>query len=350
METKYVGTRTPDGCRVVKVEDGKDPEPLDLRQELWNHSQEFNWGYGGSGPAQTALAILADATGNDRLAVALHQRMKKEVVAKFPEEGFSLDAAKVQAWATQAGQDLDLSDWVEPDDQADEFDLSDSEMEQADLPDEEEAPFPARAPAPTRERKESLGVRGNRDLVQKLLAVAREFDVEKGGLFDAGSGAVQLWCSPEDKPAGWNAPITPGGFGHARELVGCLSWDWEGEEAVLYVEGYPYELLPSRDREQWDRIPEETWRGVTQWLREKGWELVRLARIHETRLGCGCPFCTFVLPAGQLANALVEHVADQHGDVASVTLGEGLIIEMRDGRRVKARDVTDIQGGASNDG
>ena len=36
-----------------------NPEPS---QELWNHSPDgFNWGYGGSGPAQLALALLLDA-------------------------------------------------------------------------------------------------------------------------------------------------------------------------------------------------------------------------------------------------------------------------------------------------
>jgi hypothetical protein len=179
--------------------------------------------------------------------------------------------------------------------------------------------------------------------VRKVLAVGHEFDVDKGGLFDAAGGSVQVWCSSEDKPAGWDRPITRGAFPEPRELVGCLSWDWQDEEAALYVEGYPYELLPaSRHGEPWDRIPEGTWRGVMDWLRQKGWELVRLARMHETWLGSGCPFCDFMLPAGEMVNGLVGHIADEHGPVASVTLGEELVIEMKDGRRAKVREVTDL--------
>lgn len=56
--------------------DGKllDPKPS---QAVWNHSPDgFNWGYGGSGPAQLALAILL-FVGLDRDdAVRLHQQLK----------------------------------------------------------------------------------------------------------------------------------------------------------------------------------------------------------------------------------------------------------------------------------
>jgi hypothetical protein len=81
-----------------------------------------------------------------------------------------------------------------------------------------------------------------------------------------------------------------------------------------------------------------------KWLKEKAWELIRLARLHETHLGCGCPFCKYVLPAGALLNALIEHVADRHGVVEAVTLGDGLTITMSDGRAAKVREVTDLQG------
>jgi hypothetical protein len=38
-----------------------DPMPS---QKVWNHSPDgFNWGYGGSGPAQLALAIMLELTG-----------------------------------------------------------------------------------------------------------------------------------------------------------------------------------------------------------------------------------------------------------------------------------------------
>lgn len=40
------------------TKDGQTLSP-DKSQKVWNHSPDgFNWGYGGSGPAQLALALL----------------------------------------------------------------------------------------------------------------------------------------------------------------------------------------------------------------------------------------------------------------------------------------------------
>lgn len=61
--------------------------PLPRRLDLWNHSPSgFEYGYHGSGPAQLALALLADALGDDEQAVALHQEFKRRVVANWKRE------------------------------------------------------------------------------------------------------------------------------------------------------------------------------------------------------------------------------------------------------------------------
>lgn len=53
----YEGLVDVGGCRVVLVNE----DDLAPRLDLVNHSPAgLNWGYGGSGPAQLALAILAD--------------------------------------------------------------------------------------------------------------------------------------------------------------------------------------------------------------------------------------------------------------------------------------------------
>src|SRR6516225_7147325 len=118
MEIKYIGTRTKHGCDVVKEVDGLPAGELPLRLDLWNHSPSgLEWSYAGSGPAQTALAILADATGNDRLAVALHQDFKFQFVGRFPDDGFALPAEEVQRWAEEAASRLDLSGWEDATDE-----------------------------------------------------------------------------------------------------------------------------------------------------------------------------------------------------------------------------------------
>jgi len=58
---------------LVEVRQRGVARPLELRLDLFNHSPTgFEWGSGGSGPAQLALAILADHLGDDATAVRLH--------------------------------------------------------------------------------------------------------------------------------------------------------------------------------------------------------------------------------------------------------------------------------------
>lgn len=73
-----------------------DPKPS---QKLFNHSPDgFMWGYGGSGPAQLALAILMKVTRNNELALSLYQKFKWEHIATLPQTDFELE--------------LDIMEWV----------------------------------------------------------------------------------------------------------------------------------------------------------------------------------------------------------------------------------------------
>jgi hypothetical protein len=59
---------------------------LPLHLELRCHSPTgFAWGYGGSGPAQLALAILMDATGEQELVLRHYQDFKARFVAGWSE-------------------------------------------------------------------------------------------------------------------------------------------------------------------------------------------------------------------------------------------------------------------------
>ncbi len=99
----YQGQRHPSGCEVHLFSDEGD-YPLDLRLDLCGHSPTgFEWGYAGSGPAQLALALLADATGKDRAAVRLHQAFKSLVVAHLDRESWWLTASFICGWAKLVG-------------------------------------------------------------------------------------------------------------------------------------------------------------------------------------------------------------------------------------------------------
>jgi hypothetical protein len=81
---------------VTIQEEGKEPRPLPLRHDLRRHSDEFNWGYGGSGPAQLALALAADVLGDDEAAQDVYQRLKFRVVGRLAEDGWTLSEQQLR--------------------------------------------------------------------------------------------------------------------------------------------------------------------------------------------------------------------------------------------------------------
>ena len=92
--------------RCVRI-DGVPLSPA-RSQDVWNHSPDgFNWGYGGSGPAQLALAILLHAGLSPSRATHFHQPFKWDVIAKLSGD-FSIDI-DVEAWIASQSSDEDLS-------------------------------------------------------------------------------------------------------------------------------------------------------------------------------------------------------------------------------------------------
>jgi Family of unknown function (DUF6166) len=81
---RYTGERTPFGA-VVMVHDTERPAGwlrLALFLEVRAHSPDgFEWGYGGSGPAQLALALACDVLGDVQRALRVYQRLKWRLIA-----------------------------------------------------------------------------------------------------------------------------------------------------------------------------------------------------------------------------------------------------------------------------
>lgn len=78
----YRGDRTIDGC-LVTVDGDMLPDALDIKAIS---PDGFEWSYEGEGPAQLALAILADHFGDPAQALAEHQAFMRNVVANFNNE------------------------------------------------------------------------------------------------------------------------------------------------------------------------------------------------------------------------------------------------------------------------
>lgn len=86
MGKKYRGQRVGQGvCKFEEIGRIADSwREIDKRYDLANHSPTgFEWGYAGSGPAQLALALCADALDDDDRALKIYQEFKFRVVAKF---------------------------------------------------------------------------------------------------------------------------------------------------------------------------------------------------------------------------------------------------------------------------
>lgn len=115
MAKSYVGTRK-GGEAQVKVYGVEDRQPIMGYQlpHIALHSPDgFEWGYGGSGPADLALAILADyfeepadlvlAAARSMWAprskaVALHQDFKAYVVAHLAGPAWKIPVEQIEAW------------------------------------------------------------------------------------------------------------------------------------------------------------------------------------------------------------------------------------------------------------
>ena len=86
---------------VVALVDGR---PLSPRTDLYNHSPTgFEFGYAGSGPAQLALAILADCIG-ETLALEFYQEFKWAVVAQQSGNTFTLTEREIRQTIVAIGQ------------------------------------------------------------------------------------------------------------------------------------------------------------------------------------------------------------------------------------------------------
>lgn len=93
MENMIVGIRKP----IVTVH-GRELRP-GPSQKLRNHSPSgFEWGYGGSGPSQLAMAILLEVTGDKDVTGRHYQAFKNDFVSLFPHECFALTVEEVNIW------------------------------------------------------------------------------------------------------------------------------------------------------------------------------------------------------------------------------------------------------------
>jgi hypothetical protein len=103
---RYVGSRLEKGCVVSVIDDTGLARDLDLQLRVRNHSPTgFEWGYGGSGAAQLALALCIDAlSGNVPRAQLAYQGFKWLTIARLSRDRWSLTQDEVLAAITAVEQ------------------------------------------------------------------------------------------------------------------------------------------------------------------------------------------------------------------------------------------------------
>lgn len=107
-EKFYHGRRDQAGT-YAWVSQGQRAYALPMRTDVRNHSPTgFNWGYGGSGPAQLALAILCDLLGDETEAQDCYQRFKFEVIGKIKDDVWTMSGASIRIWYDRLEREIYL--------------------------------------------------------------------------------------------------------------------------------------------------------------------------------------------------------------------------------------------------
>ena len=97
---QYQGIRMTPGYKAVVFVNG---EELDMKpSKLFVHDYDadcLEWGYFGSGPSQTAAAILYDATKDVEISKKFHQDFKRDFIAHYDQDaGFKILDIEIQLW------------------------------------------------------------------------------------------------------------------------------------------------------------------------------------------------------------------------------------------------------------
>ncbi|MFQ6027528.1 MAG: hypothetical protein ACE5Q6_08555 [Dehalococcoidia bacterium] len=164
---------------------------------------------------------------------------------------------------------------------------------------------------------------------RQMLRIAHILDVGRGGLYDARSGCINLWVSPDDHPPCWDGvDMTAGVFREPREYLGGIMAKLTEDlrEAVLTLEVTPYERMPKRQPGRFPEPLEDEW----EWVTRKANDLLELAERTIEPPGADfstfCRFCEAPVKAS-LLNDFLEHLQGEHNlNIIAVGLGNPAIV------------------------
>jgi hypothetical protein len=182
-------------------------------QAVVNHSPTgFAWGYGGSGPAQLALALLLEITTKE-MALLWYQEVKRNIIAPLPQADFMLDSQDMISFITSTvNAELVQGRGVTPEGRS-------------------------RPPGViTRPNVREVDFHYSRDQLHAIFQLAYAEDVEKGGRYDARSGAINVYTHP------WNTETMRA----ESTLTGSIYVFWGDQNRIWQIEvdeGFSFEDL-----------------------------------------------------------------------------------------------------------
>jgi uncharacterized protein DUF6166 len=105
----YRGARKPYGDGFVTVKPpGKRARLLGLRSYIRRLAKQFDWCKDSPGARQLAIALLADATGDDRLAYDAHPAYCADVIEYLKPAGWTLTHEDVLRWVRKYQKSRDF--------------------------------------------------------------------------------------------------------------------------------------------------------------------------------------------------------------------------------------------------
>lgn len=180
-----------------------------------------------------------------------------------------------------------------------------------------------------------------REIWQKMVKLALDMDIDKGGLYDVRSGVINIWCSRDDHPKDWCFPIRKGALKYPREFLAsiyaCYLEDGRVELHVGITNyarlDYAQFLLKQKriSYKEYLQLKDLAHRGTEEewkWVEEKVNYLVAQAEAEkDIKEIIYCPFCGREFLELKFFNNFVDHLAT-HVKVKAVFLRmDGYYIE-----------------------
>jgi len=103
---RYIGVRLELGCRVWRIaEDGKIRALRQSHRSANFPTDAWEWGYGGTGPANLAWALCFDVCEDKEMSTLCHQGVKWLIVSRLAKDSWMLTSAQITDAMDKVGEE-----------------------------------------------------------------------------------------------------------------------------------------------------------------------------------------------------------------------------------------------------